>query len=324
MHEKDLHDKFIGYLHSIYPKKRELISILTDILKIERESISRRLNGKVLFTVREIGKIAEKLDISLDHLLNKKSDSTLLSLDLIRPLSLNSIDSLIKRIKLHKNTLEEIGGKPLHIGYIFDSLPVEFFSVYSNLCKFMYFKWVRHFTTENLHIDYTGWKLPEVINEYHRDIRNIWKKSESIFYIWDNPVIWNLTKEIDLFYRMRILNENDVFLIKQDLHNLLENIEMRTANNIENCESSENQFELYISSVNIGVSCIYYYAPGFSLIYYNTPFAHSDLYEDIEAFNNVYKWINSMKKVSTLISGSGAMERRIFFDEQHKIIDNCI
>lgn len=321
MYEKDLHEKFVSYLHVCYPRKRELISLLTDILILERESVSRRLNGKVLFTVNEIGKVARCLNVSIDRLLEKNQNPPLFPLNLIMPLRLESIDVLIEQIDKNKEKLKCVEEYPFEVGHIFDSLPVEYFMSYTYLCKFMYFKWAYFFVGNNSFKDYNTWRVPLQIYDYHDELIKCWNNYDAIFYIWDNPVIWNLVGEINLFYKMRILNEKDVALIKKDLHDLLDDVEMRTKETGNGKDISKKNADLYISSVNIGVTCIYFQSPEISFIHYKPPFALPALYKDAESFNLIYDWINSMKRVSTLVSGSGAVERRIFFDKQHEIVE---
>lgn len=69
MRKKDLHDKFIEELHKRNSKRAELINQVSDILKLEKESVYRRMAGKVNFSIREMGILAKILNISLDSLL---------------------------------------------------------------------------------------------------------------------------------------------------------------------------------------------------------------------------------------------------------------
>lgn len=322
MKEKDLHEKFISHLCSLYTSKKELTYVLEDILKIERESISRRLNGKVLFTVREIGKIAEKLDISLDCLLKEGMQFVNLPINLIMPSSMESNDLLLKIIEENQKRLSDMRKiASFHIGRVFDSLPTEFFIPYENLCKFIYFKWMYYFLKDKFSINYDTWQPPKQLDSYHEELMNIWESSRSIFYIWNNPVIWNLVKEIDFLYKMRILSDESKDLIKRDLHGFLTNAEIRTSTAREDSVSLGKSIDMYISSINIGFSCTYFQSEPESFIYYRTPFSYTHIYRDAKTFDIVCEWLNSMKKVSTLISGSGAIERRSFFNEQHKIVD---
>lgn len=319
MREKDLLDKFRDYLFDNYPNKKERLNLLSDILRMDKEPVARRLSGKVQFTVKEIGIIAKRLDISVDNLINNKSHTFALPLDMLMPFSVESMDTLVDYIGYAKEKLKKISDGHIHMGCIFNFLPVEFYISNKNLSKFMYFKWAYYFTKGNLNMNYVQWQPPSQINTFHEELLGCWNNFESVFYIWDYLVIWNLVKEIQLFFKMHIINQQDISLIEKDLHTMLNNIEEYI-----NQEKKGKVFDLYISRINIGVSLAYFTSGENSLIDYKTPFIESKLCEDNEAFNKTYEWMNSIKKISTLISGSGAMDRRIFFDEQHRIIDNIL
>lgn len=315
MQEKDLHEKFVNYLKSNYPNKKELTTMLSDILKIERESITRRLNDKVLFTIREMGKIAGKLNISVDSLIFQKQNITLLPLDLIMPMEFDSMDQLIDIVGSIKNILMDSSDQS-DVGHVFNSLPVEFFFPYTNLSKFMYFKWEYYFVKDGFRKEYASWKIPNLLHKYHEELINCWHSYKTIFYIWDNSVIWNLVNEINYLYRARLIGKEDIILIKNDIHCLLDDIEFKTKN-----ANAERSIDIYISSVNVDITCTYFVSPKKSLMYYKSSFIQSVIYDNTEACDKIRTWINSMKKMSTLITGSGVIEGRLFFDQQHKIID---
>lgn len=321
---KDLLESFRDFLNSSYQNKKELISILSNILKAEPISISRRLNGNIQFTIREMGMICESLNISIDHLLTKEPDSILLSMNLLMPSSSGLLESLEKEIEESKKKLKKIENKPIHVGYVFDSIPIEFIAPYPNLCKFFYYRWAYYFSDEYIHRDYSNWSIPPSIKQNQEeliDFRNNF--FESIFYIWDYPVISNIAREIAIFKQMGIISDEDALEIKQSLHSMLYDIESLIINEEAKNSVERSSFELYISNIKIGFTCIYYDCKEDSFIHYNLPFSQTTRIENnIDAFNKVYRWVNSIKKISTLISGSGAIYRRIFFEEQHKIIDS--
>lgn len=318
--EKDLLEKFRNYLYSNYPDKKELVSRLANILKMERESVLRRLRGNVQFTVGETGMIARALDISIDYLITGKTESILFSMDLLMPSNIDSMDSLIKELDASRSMIKKISGRPLHAGYIFDSLPIEFYAPHEHLSKFMYYKWAYYFTDENFRMDFPNWQIPQEIKEIQEEIIGYRKYFESMFYIWDNPVVPTLIRDMETLYKMRIINEGDIALIKSDLHHMLNDIEMDINSRSSNDNEKGELFDLYVSDINIGVSCGYF-SPDCPLIHYKLPFTRTLLHENPEGCNKIYKWVNSMKTVSTLISGSGTIDRRIFFDKQHKIVE---
>lgn len=71
MSREDLHDAFIGELSRKVPRRADLVNQIADILKLEKESVYRRMAGKVNFSVRETGILAQALNISLDSLLDR-------------------------------------------------------------------------------------------------------------------------------------------------------------------------------------------------------------------------------------------------------------
>ena len=92
MQKKDLHDEFIDELCKKVPKRADLINLVSDILKLEKESIYRRLARKVNFSIREMGILAKELNISIDRLLYKEEDHQWLPVALAIPLKLDSMD----------------------------------------------------------------------------------------------------------------------------------------------------------------------------------------------------------------------------------------
>ena len=108
MRKKDLHDKFIEELHKRNSKRAELINQVSDILKLEKESVYRRMAGKVNFSIREMGILAKILNISLDSLLYQEEDIQWLPFILETPLKFHSIDTLCDMIDLNFKHIEEI------------------------------------------------------------------------------------------------------------------------------------------------------------------------------------------------------------------------
>jgi len=46
--------------------------------------------------------------------------------------------------------------------------------------------------------------------------------------------------------------------------------------------------------------------------------------DDYKICIKIREWINSMKKLCTLISDSGIRERRMFFNDQHEVVDKLL
>lgn len=318
----DLHQNFVDYLYSNYSSKKELTDTLVDILKIDRESVLRRLNNKVLFTAKEIGKIAEKLNISLDYMLSKNTDSIFLPLNLVMPHTIESVDDYFKLFSNDIQLLEKISiESPLHIGYIFDTLPINFYAPYEYLYKYICFKNMSFYIKTRFYEKYSHWQIPKELHDYKKLVTKCLDNCESIFYIWNNPVITNLIKDLNFSYKLKLIEKEEVQLIKKDIHLLLNNIVNRAQMVKKDINSITKPIDLYILNINITFSCVYVHSKANTLLQFRTPFPYSKLCRNTKEFYTVYNWMNSMKKLSTLVSDSGIVERNLFFEEQHEIVD---
>lgn len=146
MRKKDLHDKFIEELHKRNSKRAELINQVSDILKLEKESVYRRMAGKVNFSIREMGILAKILNISLDSLLYQEEDIQWLPFILETPLKFHSIDTLCDMIDLNFKHIEEINRtNPARAGMSTTRCLWNVFIHSPLMMKFMFFKWGYYF-----------------------------------------------------------------------------------------------------------------------------------------------------------------------------------
>lgn len=324
MQKKDLHDEFIDELCKKVPKRADLINLVSDILKLEKESIYRRLARKVNFSIREMGILAKELNISIDRLLYKEEDHQWLPVALAIPLKLDSMDCLCDMIEQNIKRIAYINrDAPGQMGNVYHILPLEFFIHYPMIMKFMFFKWGNYFIRSEKFNHFSSWELPHrlsTLTENYIDTYNF----EKIFYIWDNSLIWILAREIDNFYKMNIITTQEKEDIKEELHKLLSNIEM-TLNGTRVPEipyPPETTF--YVSSVNIGFTSNYYQSDNRHFATFQSNFSFSMIENSEEDFAKVKEWINSFCDISTLLSKSGRFERRLFFNAQYKILDDIL
>jgi len=319
MNKIDLLEKFIQILNTKYPRRYELVSVIEEKLNIERESASRRLSGRVQFTIRELGILAYELDISLDNLLQPEEYNSVPFM-MQAPFTAHSMDILIEQMGKNVSKLESICNKTSEIGSIFNSLPAEFYIPHPNLAKFMHFKWGHYFIGSKEFDKYESWKIPRSILDIHDRIMALHGEYKKIVCFWDISLIWNLVKDIEYFLQIHAINRTDAELIQQDLFEMLDNVEAIAKGTRKDNLSPE--FNFYISSVHLGMTYSYFLSNISCASSFNTYFMRSIFSENHETCMKVRDWIISMKKVSTLISGSGEKERILFFEEQRKIVNS--
>lgn len=312
----DLLNNFINSLHEKINKRSELVLYIADVLCIEREPANRRLSGKVPFTVQEMEKLSLKLGISLDSLMQNKNENALPNLKMKTPMS-GHFEDMIVNLEAVSRKLEKICREEVELGTAFSSVPVEYFVPYPNLEKFMYYKWGYFHVGSNEYNDYSLWEIPDKLHRINQQLMRVNAKIKNRIYIWNPVTIWSLAKEIKYFKSIHSINEEEVSHIKEDLHNMLNDIEDQAK---MNKTESGNKIEMYISFINHSLNFFYFKTENDFYVTFDGYFISLDYNNNKVSSINMQEWITSMKKISTLISESGAVERRLFFEEQHNYI----
>lgn len=314
----NLLENFINSLYERINKRSELVLYISDTLSIERESANRRLNGKVQFTIQEMGKLSKKLGISLDSLMQNKNDNILPILKAKTPMSNHSIEDMIVSMESEAQKLEKMCVEQIEYGAAFNSVPLEFYLPYSYLEKFMFYKWGYFHVGSDEYNDFSLWKTPERIKLANQKLLRVNDEIKNRIYIWDPVTIWSLAKEIKYFRRIDAINDQDISHIKEELHKMLNDIEDQAK--MRNVPTG-NKLEIYVSFINHGLNFYYFLAESDYHIAFDGYFISLNNHDKYNAsIIDIQEWIISIKKVSTLISESGAIERHLFFEEQRNYI----
>ena len=324
MNTPNLHEEFVKELNNRIPKRSELISKIADILRIEREPASRRLSEKVQFSIREMGVIAREFGISLDSILYENTPYYWIPLILESPLGSQSMESLYA---LMENTLTMMSGiiqqSPTEYGSITNTLPLEYYIEYPFLRKFMFFKWGQYCIGTDDYNDFSSWELPDKIVQLKEVIKPLVNGIHHTMCIWDESLIWTLVGEINYFRKMNVISAEDVELIKKDLKELLIRLEKHLKGTSE-LDIHPQNLSFYISNINLGVTCWYMFSEEQKLSSFKSHFIFSANSNSQNRHIRLKEWINSFKNISVLISGSGELERRLFFAKQHNIINSFL
>lgn len=323
MKTPDLQDAFIDTLIAKEARRADLENRIADILGIEKEAAYRRLSGKVNFSIREMGILANEFGISLDRLLRSDQEQTMMPFILESPAQKRSIEELCDVIDRDLEALRIINLSPAESGNIYSSLPLEFFTFFPMLTKFMFFKWGHYFVGTEEFNDFSSWELPERLAAVPGKIGECTNYSK-LFYIWDSSLVWAIIWEMDSLYKMHVITAEEILAVKKELKDLLKNLEKFLSGTFTSDISFVSDMEFYVSTIHLGFSSSYYEsaaAYGFS---YRTNFSFAVSDNCYDTFKIVKDWIDSLKNMSTKLSQSGRIERKLFFETQYKIIDQEI
>ncbi|MDR2915998.1 MAG: hypothetical protein LBV74_14430 [Tannerella sp.] len=317
--EKILQEKFTSLLRERIP--RHLTNTLMEILPLEKEAIYRRLRGEVAFSFVEMATLSTYLGISLDNIANYASPyhSQWYHLHLrdyceYKPMDLSMDHNYIRAInRAADDSNSEFGIAantiPLHISLL--HLPI--YRVY--LLKWMY----QFGKTPKDKLSYANILLSEAEKKIYQQYIEAIKRIRYTFFIWDKSFFASLINDINYFYNIRIISRKEMNMLWQELIRLLNTLEYYADHGEFD---TGNKIEIYVSNLNFDTSYTYLSSDNLFISMNNVYSLGTFISQEKGAYEDMKKWIQGLKKSSTLISGAAQYEKIIFFEKQKKILDN--
>jgi len=300
------------------PKGINIANILMDILSIGKEAVYRRLRGEVSFSLHEAALIAKRLGISLDSVISTDvSENSIFELKPQRYYDLREIDykMLYEFLGVLKFAAQEKNSELVFTSNLFPQYPSY---RYFLLGKYSSFKWM--YLNQNLG-DIKPFHEIEFPEEFHEACKGIINETMNIknsCYIWDRTIFDSIVKEIKYFNSIRLIRNEDVKLLKEELHELLNYMEhIATKGKFE----TGNKIQIYISNISSDTGYSYLETDNIHLSMISAFSLNYVVSLETETLKKMKERIHFMKRVSTLISESGEMQRIQFFKTQREIVN---
>ena len=313
-----MQDDLIARVRESIPKGENLTNYLSDMLNIGRESVYRRLRGEIKFTFDEVATLSQNLNFSIDNLIGIKKDaSALFNIHMLQKIDYFDIyvNKMLEYGRMFRETSAQMKTKARISA---NTIPYFFHVSYEALSKLRIYKWLYQNQKIKPGDKYADFILPQKVldahNTFYLDIQMV----PNITIIMDNNVFWSVTKEIEYFWKRHLLSDDDVIVLKKELHRMVDIIEKMATEGL--CRNGV-QVEMYISAVDLEASYLHYE-------YGDKQFAQVRIYSisAIDSFDSGIctiqkQWMESQKRYSVLISESGEMQRFEYMDKQREYID---
>jgi len=312
------YEGFMRVLQKKIPHKATLANTITDILAIDKDAVYRRLRGEVNFSFAEIAIIAKNLGISIDKIAGIENiQSKPSTINISRQVNPTEYD--YEMFEGHVNLLKSIKNEPdTKIMEIGNAISHYLYQDYEYITRFNLFRW-------NLASSYGDARpfqkiiIPERLRILQKETCRYARYISSTLYMWDPSIFQRYVTSIKYCDRVRLIGEEDIALIKNDLMeflNAIENLAIRGKH-----EETGNEVSLFISDLpfDSNYSCIE--SKNIHLTLFRAFLLNASVTFDEEVFNEVLSWMRTVQRMSTLISVSGEKIRTAFFDAQRKIID---
>jgi hypothetical protein len=289
-----------------------------DILCIGKEAIYRRLRGEVPFTFEELVAISHVLGISLDNIAGsvwQKSKPFQLKLtEYINPTErdyaqmeeyINILHASRKDLHTEFASSANLFQQTLYIGYDY-------------LNKFYMFKSLYQTNGVDSVKSLDDIKISPRLNDIQKKYQEETMFIKHTFYIWDYMIFRYLVNDIKYYASIHYITEEDVAALKEDLLKFIDKMErLATKGEFE----TGNRVQLYLSSLNFESTYSYLQTQNMNLSNIIAFTLNSIVSLDTTTFYRLKTWIDSLKRLSTLISESGEIQRVKFFKEQRELVN---
>jgi len=314
----NLRNKIATKILSNIPPRAKAIDYLMETLKISKESVYRRIRGDISFTFEEIAKLSVDLEFSIDEIIGKDTHSRVY-FDLHINNDQDPSDIFVTMFEQHFHIIFEVPyGKGVDSTMIVNHIPPGFIIFFNHLFKFSYYRWMHQHQGSSLKYFYSDIVLPEkLIYLQQKAIENL-KKFQNNTYIFDSNIFQNLILEVQYYYKRKLINENEFFLIRDDLLGLIDLVESIAQTGYY---GSESKYNFYLSSLNIESSSRF--------IKYDDQVKSQFFINAIEplTITNLNlcmihkKWLDSMRKYATLITQSNEILQVKYFYKQRSYME---
>jgi hypothetical protein len=313
-----LHTNVINAIKEKIPQNANIANVLTDILYIGKEAIYRRLRGEVPFTFEELAAISRTLGISLDNIAGSaRQKSRPFQLELTEYVNPTEID--YSQMEEYINSLHASRKDP-HTEFASSANVFQqtLYIGYDYLNKFYMFKSLYQAGGVDSVKSLDEIKISPRLNDIQKKYQEEAMYIKHTFYIWDYMIFGYLVNDIKYYASIRYITQEDVAALKEDLLKFMDKMERLAA---KGEFETGNKIQLFLSSLNFESTYSYLKTQNMNLSNIIAFTLNSVVSLDTTTFYRLKTWIDSLKRLSTLISESGEMQRVKFFKEQRELVN---
>lgn len=301
-----------------------LIEQVMDILNLERKTAYRRISGQVPFSFLEAVTLANHLKFSLDKFsLDNSNKKIVFELGILTKNKIKQgetvsfIKDMLQLFNEHYATVRNSTDNS-HVFAAYNMLPPEFYLKYDTLTRFSVMRWLHKFKIDDKLIhNLDEITVPKQMRSEQLRLVSQFEEVSSITLIISFMVFKNLMVELDYFYNMGVLTDENVAAIKVDLLAVLQDMKDIA---FDTKPGKKSTVDLYISNICFESSLIYFKSNKLTNAIFTVFYINYISTKDEYMIKVMENWQLSLKRGSTLISGASDIYKYKFFLEQERII----
>jgi len=296
-----------------------LVEFIMNTLSIGKEAAYRRLRGDVPFSFYEVVLIAKEVGLSLDQIAGQPvSNEAMFALNVQK--TEDPLDYIYNICRNFRDIYLYIIEDPTSVMHsALNNLPIISHTGYPMLTKFRLYRWLHILYGVHPAEEMKNTEIPIKLITILSEICELQRCIPKSYVLWDPNVFKSLVQDIQYYININTISSADLHLVKEELLTILSGAEQLA---FDGQYDNGNKVYLYIANIYFGSSYIYLEKKDFELSIFNLysiDYIHS---QHPVMCREQKKWIESLKKYSTLITQCGEKHRLDFFKKQRLIVES--
>jgi hypothetical protein len=316
-----MQEQFIQYLKEKSQDNTSFVEEIASVLDIGYDAAYRRINLKTSLSLEETVKLAKHYKVSLNKLYEVGNQNTILA-DLSPPIhDIKSLELWFQKSIENVSVLKKV--KNAEFIYSSKDIPLFHTLTHSYLTKYKMYVWLKDLNTEmaKSKISFDNWMqtIPDSLINSAFELGEVYKNI-NITELWSDNTVNGTLQQVLYYFEAGLVSKEMALKICDDIHDVIDHIEIQTINQSIGTSSSEKKFLLYKCDLHMLTNTIMLTTP-FNKIFF-TPFTVLSYFkiEHKETCDMMFEFLQKQMSNSKLLATSGERDRTLFFKTVHQKI----
>jgi hypothetical protein len=316
--DKNLNRILIDKILSNIPPKISPVDYLSNTLGLSKMSAYRRIRNEIDFSFDDVYKLSQDLDFSIDEIF--KSTKGKYAIFEIQA----KLDSTPKEIylamfeKYRSLAIKQYNAKNTGSIVSMNRPLIVFMTEFDYLFRFTYYKWIHQMHEVPIDFYFSEVSIPSEVEVICADIKKYTPHLSNNIFIIDSNVFYNMMMDILYYYNRGLINREEFEQLKSNLSGLINTTQELV---LRGCNGANSKYDYYLSRLPIEANTSYTWYDDLSESFFYSSHANPIGINEKEACLTHKRWLESIKKYSSLITQSNEETQSKFFKKQREYLN---
>ena len=327
MEQQDIQQQFFLHIKKNLPQHLSFVDTIAELLDISNDSAYRRIRGEKQLSFEEIKKLCTTFSISVDQMLNLKTDAVIFNGHYITAENFNLNAYLEDMFKIFQQFLN-FPSRELY--YMSKDIPIFLYYMFPELAAFKYFIWMKTLLQypQYAHTKFNLAQMTEPIVDLGKRIAELYIQIPSHEIMNVDNIVTTL-RQVEYYKESNLFSsERDYMSIYDKLDEMINHMERQTEAGFkfmpgQSPNAKSASLEVYINDFVVGDNTNLVIVNGNKICYVVHNVLNYINTRDQRFTDYTHQFLQNIIKKSMMISGVGERERTRFFNLMRNRIEIC-